>query len=80
MKTVTYTIEARGQLAKLPAKVRAQIEGKVNRYAVTGAGDVKALVGRPGVRLRSGDYRVIFIEDEAAVRVRAVGDRKLIYD
>jgi mRNA interferase RelE/StbE len=36
----------------------------LDRYAITGQGDVKRLQGREGYRLRIGWYRVIF--DEAA--------------
>jgi len=79
MKTVTYTLAARRSLRKLPGDVRQQVEAKLARYAETGAGDIKALSGQPGARLRVGDYRVIFIETEAAVDVHAIGHRREIY-
>jgi mRNA interferase RelE/StbE len=53
---------------------------KIARYAETGAGDVKTLSGRPGKRLRSGDYRVIFEETETQIRVLAIGPRGDIYE
>jgi mRNA interferase RelE/StbE len=34
---------------------------------MTGQGDVKALRGRDGFRLRIGSYRVIFDEDSALI-------------
>ncbi|WP_276199034.1 type II toxin-antitoxin system RelE/ParE family toxin [Chelatococcus sp. XZ-Ab1] len=79
MKTVTYTLAARRSLRKLPGDVRQQVEAKLARYAETGAGDIKALSGQPGARLRVGDYRVIIIETVAAVEVHAIGHRREIY-
>jgi mRNA interferase RelE/StbE len=79
MKAITWTLEARRMLRKLPPHVRADIQAKLNRLAETGAGDVKKLTGRPGARLRVGDYRVVFIETPDTVDVRAVGHRRDIY-
>ncbi len=44
--------------------------------------NVKAMVGREGYRLRVGDYRVLYLLDDAAeiVRVTTVGHRGHIYD
>jgi mRNA interferase RelE/StbE len=38
----------------------------LNGYAETSEGDVKALQGQEGARLRSGKYRAIFLETEDA--------------
>lgn len=80
MRTVSYTIGATRQLRKLPTDVRERVIDKLHRYAETGAGDVKALTGQPGARLRIGDYRVIFVETTEAISVRAVGHRREIYE
>jgi mRNA interferase RelE/StbE len=80
MKTVSYTISATRQLRKLPAEIRERIIDKLRRYAESGAGDVKALSGQPGARLRIGDYRVIFVEAADVISVRAVGHRSDIYE
>lgn len=53
---------------------------KLHRYAATGAGDVKALAGRSGMRLRVGDYRIVFVETSESISVRAVGHRRDIYE
>jgi len=45
-----------------------------------GSGDVKRLKGRGGCRLRVGDWRVIFIEDNSSIIIVAVGNRREIYD
>jgi mRNA interferase RelE/StbE len=79
MKSITYTISATRQLRKLPAEIRERVIDKLRRYADSGAGDVKALVGQPGARLRVGDYRVIFVEMADSISVRAVGHRSDIY-
>jgi len=79
MKTVAWTITARRAFRKLPPQVQESVAAKIARYAETGAGDVKALVGRPGARLRVGDYRVIFVETAEVIEVRGVGDRRDIY-
>ena len=79
MKTVAYTPHALAGLRKHRPHAAA-IMAKIDRYAATGAGDVRALTGRPGKRLRHGDYRVIFEESETEIRVLAVGPRGAIYD
>jgi len=80
MKAVSYTIGATKQLGKLPANIRERVVDKLHRYAETGAGDVKALTGQPGARLRIGDYRAVFVETADAISVRAVGHRREIYE
>ncbi len=79
MKALAYTLAARRAFRKLSEDVRAQIEKKLERYARTGAGDVKSLTGEDGARLRVGDYRVIFVETETVIEVRAIGHRREIY-
>ena len=49
------------------------------RYAETGTGDVRVLLPGPGRRLRVGDYRVIFVETNEVIEIRAVGHRRGIY-
>ena len=79
MKTITWTHDARRALRKIPPEVRADIEAKIERFAKTGAGNVKRLTGRPGARLRVGDWRVIFVETATTIEVRAVGNRRDTY-
>lgn len=72
---VTWTRPARKDLAALDRQVAARIVEAVNRYAVSGRGDVTRLRGErpPDYRLRVGRYRVILgrREDELViVRVR----------
>ena len=79
MKPIAYTATATKQRRKLPADVRDRLAAKLAAYAETGAGDVKALVGRPGARLRVGDWRIIFVESNEQILVVAVGHRRDIY-
>jgi mRNA interferase RelE/StbE len=79
MKQVLWTLSARRQFRRLPEKVQASVTAKLARYSETGAGDVKHLVGRPGARLRVGDFRVIFVEDATTIEAREVDNRAKIY-
>jgi mRNA interferase RelE/StbE len=49
-------------------------------FAETGAGDVKALKGVAGMRLRVGDWRVLFTINADTITIHAVGHRRDIYD
>ena len=79
MKTITWTHDARREFRKLPPNVQADVEAKIERFARTGAGNVRRLTGQPGARLRVGDWRVIFVETTTTIEVRAVGNRRDIY-
>jgi mRNA interferase RelE/StbE len=63
MKTIVFTHKAAKELDALPADARHSITEALSAYAIDGRGDVKALAGREGGRLRVGDYRVIFDDD-----------------
>ena len=67
--------ERRQELDALPKDAREQVEAGVHRYAMTGQGDVKALQGRDGFRLRIGSYRVIFDEDATTILAIYIGRR-----
>jgi mRNA interferase RelE/StbE len=60
VKEIAFTSGAVRQWRKLTATTRAQIDIKLTAFAETGAGDVKALKGVAGMRLRAGDWRVLF--------------------
>ena len=75
MKTIILTLSAAKDLDALPRDGREQVEAALHRYAITGQGDVKALQGRDGFRLRVGHYRVIFDEDAATLLAVYIGRR-----
>jgi mRNA interferase RelE/StbE len=80
MKPIVFTATSTRQWAKLSPDVRSRIDKRLTEFAATGHGDVKRLKGRDGMRLRVGDWRVIFFEDHGTIVVAAVGHRREIYD
>jgi mRNA interferase RelE/StbE len=75
MKTIILTLNAAKDLDALLRDAREQVEQGLNRYAMTGQGDVKGLKGRDGYRLRIGSYRVIFDEDAYTILAMYIGRR-----
>jgi mRNA interferase RelE/StbE len=80
VKEIAFTSAAVRQWRKLTAATRAQIDRKLTAFAETGVGDVKALKGVAGMRLRVGDWRVLFTIDTDTITIHAVGHRRDIYD
>jgi mRNA interferase RelE/StbE len=80
MRSIVFTPAATRQWAKLSTTVRARIRTRLDAFAATGHGDVKIRKGRPGTRLRVGDFRVIFDQNGETIVVVAVGHRRDIYD
>ncbi|WP_421758792.1 type II toxin-antitoxin system RelE family toxin [Devosia sp.] len=76
MKTIIYTAAAARDLDALPRDVRSGIENALDLYATSGRGDVKALQGQGGYRLRVGRYRVVFDEDRTTVLAVYIGKRE----
>jgi mRNA interferase RelE/StbE len=79
MKPVLFTSAGARQWARLSQDVRRRLDARLTEFAMSGKGDVKRLKGRPGARLRVGDWRVIFYEDGGSIVVVAVGHRRHIY-
>ncbi len=66
----------------MPANTATRIVAKVSEYAADTAAlanNVTGLVGREGIRLRVGDWRVI-MEDGVVLTVINIGSRGGIYD
>ena len=80
MKRILFTPTATGQWLKLAEAVRQRVNTRLEQFAETGHGDVKKLKGRTGARLRVGDWRVIFFEQQGTIIVTAVGHRREIYN
>src|ERR1039457_4423300 len=59
VKEIEFTSAAIRQWRKLTATTRAQIGLKLKAFAKTGIGNVKALKGAAGMRLRSGYWRAL---------------------
>ena len=75
MKTIVLSPSAARDIDALPRDAREQVAAGLHRYAMTGQGDVKALQGRGGYRLRLGAYRVIFDEDATTILAIYIGRR-----
>lgn len=82
MKQIAYTRAALKALRRMPANTAERIKAKIEAYATdpgSQANNVKALQGRPGIRLRVGDWRVI-MEDGVVLDVLEIGPRGGVYD
>lgn len=79
MKTISYAMAAEKALDRMAADDKARIEDRLEVYAITGHGDVKALKGSAALRPRVGHFRVIFTEDLHVVSVEEFGNRREIY-
>jgi mRNA interferase RelE/StbE len=79
VKTIVFSPGAAKAFDKLAPAARRQLGEALHAYAMHGIGDTKAMVGTPTVRLRSGDFRVIFDEEPTRIVVLALGDRREIY-
>lgn len=83
MRRVTYTGEALKALERIPATTARRIRPKIAQYATDPASlrnNVRKLQGREGYRLRVGDNRVFFDEDNVVLTVLQVGPRGSIYE
>ncbi len=76
MKTVILSASAARDLDNLPSDARTQVSQGLERYAISGSGDVKKLSGRDGYRLRIGRYRVLFDEDATTILAIYIGKRE----
>jgi mRNA interferase RelE/StbE len=78
-RQVTYSKQALRALMRCPRNVSELIRAKINQYAADPASlvqNVKALKGEDGMlRLRVGDWRVIFSETLEIVDVIKIASR-----
>jgi mRNA interferase RelE/StbE len=80
VKPISFTPAATRQWTRLSPDVRRRVDARLAEYAASGKGDLRRLKGRPGVRLRVGDWRVVFDERRDEIVVMAVGHRREVYD
>lgn len=83
MYSIIFEKTAQKKLYKLPEAIRNKIISKISALKENPRpSGCKKLTGRPGYRIRIGDYRVIYlIEDgKLIVLILDVGDRKNIYE
>lgn len=81
MREIEWTGAALDDMAAFDKGIARRIKQAVERFAATGAGNVKRLQGMhpPEYRLRAGDYRVRFHLDEETIRVLRVRNRREAY-
>ncbi len=75
MKTIIFKSQASKQLDALPVDARSRVSDALDDYAIHGRGDVKRLAARQDFRLRVGQYRVIFDENQTTIEVVYIGRR-----
>lgn len=78
---IEWTEAALEDMAALDKSIARSVKHGVERFAETGAGNVKRLQGRqpPEFRLRVGDWRVRFHLDGETIQVLRVRNRREAY-
>lgn len=81
MREIEWTEAALEDMAALDKGIARRAKQAVERFAETGAGNVKRLHGidPPEYRLRVGDYRVRFHLRDETIQVLRVRNRKQAY-
>jgi len=81
VREVEWTETALEDMAALDKGIARRVKQAVERFADTGAGNVKRLQGidPPQYRLRVGDYRVRFHLGDETVQVLRVRNRREAY-
>jgi mRNA interferase RelE/StbE len=80
VQEIAFTSAAIRQWRKMPLTHTRVDRTQLTAFAETGAGDVKALKGAAGMRLRVGNWRVLFTINADTITIHAVGHRRDIYD
>jgi mRNA interferase RelE/StbE len=83
-KEVLLSTPAQKAFNALDGSTKERVRKSLRRLADTGAGDIKRLKGVKGreilLRLRVGDYRIVFRDDPDAIRVTQIFHRGKGYD
>ena len=82
MKTIRYTANAARDLRRY-GTMAARLRAALAEYAEDGsahANNVTRLVGSTALRLRVGDFRIIFAETATELLVTRVGPRGDVYE
>jgi len=81
VKKIRFLSNVPAEVRAIPQPIALGILKALHRYIETGQGRVKPLSGEfEGLlRLRVGDYRVLFDETEDSITVHRVRDRKNAY-
>jgi mRNA interferase RelE/StbE len=80
VKRFVWTALAKTDVRRLDKPTAMRILAALHRFADSGEGDVKALQGIKELRLRVGDYRLIFVNEPAdTLEIRRVLHRREAY-
>jgi len=81
VREIEWTETALEHMAALDKGIARRVKQVVERFADTGAGNVKRLQGvdPPEYRLRVGDYRVRFHLESETIRLLQVRNRREAY-
>jgi mRNA interferase RelE/StbE len=83
VRTIIWTHEAARQFLALSTEVQDRIEAKLDQLAMNPSAltnQIKPLKGVKALRLRVGDYRVIFTDEGVILMILKVGHRRDIYE
>ena len=80
MSKFIWTDRAKEQLRAIDREQALDILHSLTDYATSGKGQVKKLKGSGDLRLRVGDWRVLFTIRADTITIHAVGHRRDIYD
>lgn len=83
MRTIVWTHEATSQFLALSPEAQDRIEAKIDQLAMNPSAlrnQIKPLRGVKALRLRVGDYRVIFTEEGVILMILKIGHRRDIYE
>jgi mRNA interferase RelE/StbE len=81
--SIEITATAKKQLTKLPLSITDKLIKVIQELAKNPRpAGYKKLKGRPGYRIRKGDYRIIYeiYDAQLIVNVVTVGNRKEVYE
>lgn len=78
-KTLVFAAGPGRSFWKLPDDVRERRVQRLYQYGLTGEGDVKRLTGSNALRIRDGDYRIVFEETATQITVITVAHRRHVY-
>ncbi|MBS9783420.1 MAG: type II toxin-antitoxin system RelE/ParE family toxin [Pasteurella sp.] len=83
MKKITYKKAALKYIYKMPANWRKRVFEKIEQYAKDPdslSANVIRMTGEPYYRLRVGDYRIVFDENNTIIEIVRVDARGRVYN